>query len=240
MKSAFQMHKARVAKRQAEAKQREQLAAGDTKTADLTTTEYAEFEVLKTSLENDVQTLSGIQDRGKKDEFRKEALARYQPHLDAYLKGDKDFANPVLVQCMIWKFDLKNIPGGLELAAVAIAHKQVMPKNFKRNVDSYVADSVREWLEVEIAEGNSPEPFMSEVYELLPNWDVNDAIRMKWAKLIGLYAYTNEDWQTAVTMLEKAKSYETGNLKPQVDTKLANARKALEKQRPADSDDSAD
>ncbi|MDF2641874.1 MAG: terminase [Pseudomonas sp.] len=183
------------------------------------------------ALDQDLARLSAIKGlAGKQDLKRNELLPKYQDYIQRYCESGLSFANPVLVQVMVWLFDTEQFVDGLELADVAIEQGQVMPERFKRrDVQTFVADAVIEWAFAEYSASRSPEPYLS---DLLPRvdgeWDLTEQIPSKYHKLIGIRAMEAEQWDTALKHFERSTELyaKAGN-----ETRIKLCRKALAKQR---------
>ncbi len=221
----FQRHRARVQKQQAAEKLRTQTAVEVKAPA---ATDYAEFEVLKYSMEQDVEEIANIPKGKARDAKKAEMVARYQPHADAYIESGEEYANPVFVQLVIWLLDIRRIGDAIQYAKIAIAQKQAnVPQFKKRNLATVVADEIRDWAEEQTKLGHSPEPYFSDVRAMFEEWPVPDVVRMKAAKFAGLQAYDTEDWKTAVTELTAAEGFADTKNPAKVSTKLNNAKKKL-------------
>ncbi|WP_095068227.1 phage terminase small subunit [Pseudomonas sp. Irchel 3A18] len=182
------------------------------------------------ALDQDLERISAIKGlAGRQDLKRNELLPKYQPYIQSYCESDQNLPNRVLVQVMVWLFDTAQFEEGLELAEFAIEQGQQMPERFKRrDIQTFVADSVIEWANAEHDARRSPEPYLS---QLLPQvdgeWDLTEAIPAKYHKLLGIRAMEAQDWSVAIPHFERATA-----LYPQigVGTRLENCRKALKKQ----------
>lgn len=227
--SPFQRHMKKARDEQAAKEKREALDLGKADVIQKSATDYNEFEVVVASVEKDQQKLEATPS-GERDEIRKGLVERYMGHVKAYIDSEEVYANPVLVLMVMWLIDLGRIGEALKYGFVAVAQKQEMPKQFKRNLACFLADSVFDWAKAAYKNKESVKPFFYQVYGLLNEWPVNDAIKLKYHKFSGEMAYDSEDWKTAVLEFEKAESFEGGQLKAQVGTKLDKAKNKLEKQ----------
>lgn len=236
MPTPFQMHQQRVREELKRKEQEKALDQNDASTA-LKTTEYAEFEILKKSLSNDAKALSGITQGDEKNAKRKELISRYMPHVEAYIEKGEEFANPVLIQVMLWMFDLFRIDQALKLAEIAIKQNQLMPENFKRTLPTFVADEVLEWSKNEYKINNSVEPYFTDTFEKMLDWPVPQVVKMKYFKFKGEMAFDAKQWGDAIEAFTKAEELETSQNKAAVKTKLATAKKELEKTSALKSDD---
>ena len=181
------------------------------------------------ALDQDLERLSAIKGlAGKQALKRDELLPKYQDFVQRYCESGQNLPNRVLVQVMVWLFDTEQFEDGLELADFAMEQGQVMPERFKRDIQTFVADSVIEWAMVEYQANRSPEPYLS---NLLPRvdgeWQLTEQIPAKYHKLIGIRAMEAKAWETAIQHFERATELYP---KVGVDTRMDNCRKALKKQ----------
>ena len=181
------------------------------------------------ALDQDLERLSAIKGlAGRQSLKRDELLPKYQEYVQRYCESGMNFSNRVLVQVMVWLFDTEQFEDGLELADFAMEQGQVMPERFKRDIQTFVADSVIEWAMVEYQANRSPEPYLS---NLLPRvdgeWQLTEQIPAKYHKLIGIRAMEANDWEIALQHFERATALYP---KVGVDTRMENCRKALKKQ----------
>ncbi|WP_419737417.1 phage terminase small subunit [Pseudomonas sp. COR18] len=189
--------------------------------------------LMEAALDEDLARLSSIQGMATRQDLkRSELLPKYQEYIQRYIESGLVFPNRVLVQVMVWLFDTAQFVDALELADIAIAQGQVMPERFKRrDIQTFVADSVCAWAYDEYKANRSPEPYLS---DLLPRvdgeWDLPEQIPAKFHKLIGIRAQENKEWATALKHLERAQQLYS---KVGVDVRIDNCRKVLRKQEAA-------
>ncbi|WP_431078108.1 phage terminase small subunit [Pseudomonas siliginis] len=189
--------------------------------------------LMEAALDQDLQRLSDIKGlAGRQALKREELLPKYQDFIQRYMDSGLVMPNRVLVQVMVWLFDTEQFEDGLALADFAIGQGQEMPERFKRrDVQTFVADSVIDWAYAEYNAQRSPEPYLS---DLLPRvdgeWELTEQIPSKYHKLIGMRAMEAEQWETALQHLERSTELyaKAGN-----ETRIAKCRKAMAKQPPA-------
>lgn len=223
MTTPFQRHMKEMLAKDTKAKQVKALDEGDLKTAENTVTDYSQFEVLESSLKNDVTALANTP-TGERDDLRKTFIARYLPHVEKYVESAEVYANQILVMVMMWLFDNRDISKAVKYALVAVDQGQKMPQQFSRNLATFVADAVLEWADRELKMGHAIDPYFSQIYMKLDDWAVPDVVLMKYNKLAGTLAFDNEKYKDAIYFLEKANEYGTANNPAKVKTKLDKAR----------------
>lgn len=231
MTTPFQRHMKEQLAKTEKAKQVKALDAGDIKTAEASVADYSQFEVLESSLNNDVAALANTP-TGERDEVRKTFINRYLPHVEKYVEAAEVYANSILVMVMMWFFDNRDISNALKYAFVAIEQKQKLPQKFNRNLATFVADEVLNWADRELKMGHAIEPYFSLVFKQLERWPVPEVVHMKYNKLAGNMAFDNENYVDAVAFFQIAESFGTSNNPAKVTTKLNKARAEVEKTTP--------
>ncbi|MCP3945184.1 MAG: terminase [Desulfobacteraceae bacterium] len=176
---------------------------------------------LEKELKKDLASLKMIQSiKQKENEKATHLVPKYMPVV-ASLKasGSSHF---LLGQILVWLFDIKDIHEAMELAVYCIEKKVAMPERFKRKLPTYLCDTILDWAENEHEAGRTPEPYFRQIYDLAKDWDIPDQVRARLFRLRGLIALEKEDFEQAVTELEKATEYGA-----KVKTALSKAQKKL-------------
>ncbi len=194
------------------------------------------LKLMEAALAVDLERLSNIKSLETRQQLKRdELLPKYMDYVERYRDSGLNHPNPILAQVVVWLFDTTQFELGLEVAQFAMAQNQEMPARFKRrDVQTFVADSVIDWAEAEHKAKHSPEPYLSDLLPFVDGeWDLFENITARYHKLIGILAIDAKDWAKAITHFERAVE-----LYPEigVGTRLSGARKALEKEQrePAD------
>ncbi len=177
---------------------------------------------METELENDLVALKLIRSVKEKERVKAESLVpKYMALVDSLkAAGSNHF---LLGQILVWLFDIKDIPQAMDLALYCIEHEVAMPERFKRDLPTYLCDTIVEWAENEHDAGRSTEPYFRQVCDLAKDWDFPDQVRVRIHRLRGLIAMKKEDFKQAVVEFEYAMEY-GGKVK----TWLDRARKKLD------------
>jgi tetratricopeptide (TPR) repeat protein len=234
MTTPFQRHKASVEKQLAVEAQQTQLRLNQPAPVNHTVTDYGQFEILKAALEQDLKALSGIPSGADKQARKYELAQNYTAHVNAYVDSGDIYANPVLVQWLIWMLDAGRLDIALPIAWLAIEQDQVMPDTFNRTLVTFVFDAVLVWAQAEFKQGRSVAPYFYDVlakFDHEPAYALPDVVRMKYHKLAGHMCFANDDFEQAVVHYQAAESFETPQQPAKVATKLGSAKKALEQMR---------
>ena len=161
---------------------------------------------IEKELENDLAALKLIKSIKQKEQVKAESLVpKYLPTVTGLMASGSDHA--LLGQVLIWLFDIKDIAQAMDLAIYCIEHDVPMPERFKRDLPTYLCDTIIEWADNEFEAGRSVEPYFTRVFDLAEDWDIHDEIRAKFYRLKGLIAMDKEDFTMAVPALETAMEY---------------------------------
>lgn len=171
-------------------------------------------------------TLKTLQSRTSKIDAKRGMLPEYAAYVDGVLAADGGSQDDVLVRVMLWRLDVADWAGAMEIAAHAIRHGLTMPEGFSRDVPTTLLEEIADF-----ALAQSPpvadlaEP-LSMAMEMTGEADMPDEVRAKAHKALGrILADTNPG--RAVEHFEAAFSLDS---KSGVKTDLTRARKALESQ----------
>ncbi len=176
-------------------------------------------------IREDALLLKEIQSHEQRDEEKKLLIPKYEEYLASYISQDKRYNNPVLVQVMVWLFDINEIERALGLAGLAITQKDNLPDGFNSKLQDWVLDTLFDWCEKEYEGKRTSEPFLSATIKFIETIDTFDQIKAKYQKLAGHYAFDAEQWEKAVDHYLYAEKL---NPKIQVKTKREAAQKKLE------------
>jgi len=175
-------------------------------------------------LANDLASLKLVRSIKQKESEKAEHLVpKYMPLVTTLRASGSD--HYLLGQILVWLFDTKDIPAAMDLAIYCIEHKVPMPERFKRDLSTYLCDTIVEWAENEHEKGQSTEPYFSQVCDLAKDWDIPDQVRARFYRLQGLIAMKHEDFKQAIVKFEYAIEYGA-----KLKTMLAKANKKLELQ----------
>jgi len=168
------------------------------------------MQLLDTGLDVALKALKGLKSKSDKVAYKKDKLL---PEFVEYVNRlmDKGWEHPLLPWFMVWCLDV-----GLMEKALTIA-KFCMEKGIKldgeafaRDIPTLVADLTHKWAEQSFKDGHSPEPYFSDVFDLVAAstgtdpWAQHDEVRAKFFKLKGLIEYDAGDLAAAQEHLQKA------------------------------------
>lgn len=181
------------------------------------------------ALAEDCARLSDLNSLAERQRLKREdLLPKYLDYVQRYRDSGLNHPNPVLMQVLIWLFDTEQFEQALDLAEFAMQQGQAMPERFKRDIPTFIADTLIEWAEAEHEAKRSPEPYLT---QLLPRvdgeWQLYERIPARFHKLLGIIAMEQEQWSDAIARFERA-----AELYPAigVKTRIEDATKALRRQ----------
>lgn len=181
------------------------------------------------ALAEDCARLSDLNNMGERQILKRdELLPKYLEYVQRYRDSGLNHPNPVLMQVLVWLFDTEQFEPALELADFALQQGQPMPERFRRDIPTFIADTLIEWAEREHDAKRSPEPYLT---RLLPRvdgeWQLYERIPARYHKLLGDIAMDQEEWALAITHFERATELYPGI---GVKTRMGDANKALRRQ----------
>ncbi|BDD79920.1 hypothetical protein [Burkholderia phage FLC10] len=152
------------------------------------------YELMLAKLAIDRRRLKEIKSIARKIEVKRaELLPEYVDYVTGALSGGRGAQDDVLTTVMIWRVDVGDYAGALDIARYAIAHRMTLADQFDRTLSTAIAE---EFAEASLAsfkkdaagEGVSVAQLV-EVAQLTESHDMHDQVRAKLHKAIG---YTRE------------------------------------------------
>lgn len=170
--------------------------------------------------------LKSLKSRTAKIEAKRDYLPDYAAYVEGVIAADGGAQDPVITTIMLWRLDVGDWPGALEIAAYAIDHGLAMPESFSRDVPTTLVEEIADFaLALAQPSADMAEPLQTAL-ELTGESDMPDEVRAKAHKALGLI-FEATDPERAVTHLEAALSLDA---KSGVKTALSRTKKALESQ----------
>ncbi|CAM3633371.1 phage terminase small subunit [Yersinia ruckeri] len=147
----------------------------------------------KMAISHDAERLRGLTRVEKTRLKSQELLPRWMPTVEQYLSDGEVYSNPVFAYCIVWLFDIGDFDRALAWADIAIEQKQLTPFGLRRGFAPFVADTILAWAEQSVLEGQSIEPYFSQVFEKVRDqWQLYEQISAKWFKFAGLRLISND------------------------------------------------
>ncbi|MEY8251735.1 MAG: phage terminase small subunit [Colwellia sp.] len=227
----MQAHIAAVKKQQVKEVTEAAHESGNVDVIKHTAENYSEFEVLTVAAECDASNVRKLASSDR-NEARETFLKKYMRHVKAYLDLGDVYANPVFVYVVMMLVDLGRISDVVKFGFIAVAQQQQTPIFIKRDMATFISDSVLAWSEKEYKLGKSVSPYFNQTFTKLDEWSVPNVVKMKFNKLAGLIAFDEKKFEQTVKYFEAAIGFEEGSNKAKVGTKLNKAKELISKQKP--------
>lgn len=179
---------------------------------------------IEKEMANDLAALKLIKSIDQKESTKAESLIpKYMPTVKGLMAAGS--SHSIIGQVLVWLFDTKDLAEAMVLAVYCIDKAVPMPERFRRDLVTYLCDTIIDWADVEYSASRSTEPYFSQVCTMAEEqkWDLPKQVRAKLYRLKGLIALGNEAFADAVAAFETALEYGA-----KVKTVLASARKGLE------------
>ena len=124
--------------------QRRTLAALEAAKAEPATTMAGatNYELHLAALTEDRLRLSQVQSNEGKAELKRQLLPQYVPYVEGVLAAGQGAQDEVLTTLMVWRIDVGDFAGALDIADYVLKHKMIMPDRFVRTTGCLVAEEV--------------------------------------------------------------------------------------------------
>ena len=149
-----------------------------------------EYELLMASLGEDMHRLKNIQSKEGKIAAKAEMIDRYTPHVDATLAASEETGTAVqdelLVNMMVWRFDIGDFDRGLDIAAHVLRYGLRLPERYQRTSGTVIAEEVAQAaLDANKVDKPFELPVLQRVEQLTADADMPDIVRAKVHKAMG-------------------------------------------------------
>ncbi len=161
---------------------------------------------------------------------KREFLPEYEGYIDGIISSGTGLQDNVVTTIMVWRFDISDLVGGLEIAAYVLEHDLKLPERFSRNAATMVLEVIADLCEATKPEGDQAKNFidaLGEAFELTDGMDMPDEVRAKSYKQLGFLQEADHP-QAALDSLNAAFEFDP---KSGVKTKIGQLEKLL---KPAD------
>lgn len=146
-----------------------------------------QYELMLMKLAQDKRRLKEVQSIERKAEVKREILPEYVPWVEGVLTGEQGVQDDVLMTAMVWRTDVGDLVGALEIGRYAIAHKLAMPDQYARSTGCILAEEFAGMSLKAMAAGSAADTdALIAVDELTNGEDMPDEVRAKLHKAIGL------------------------------------------------------
>lgn len=180
----------------------EQRQAADTPASRADATAY---ELMLAKLTEDKRRLHELQSIERRIEVKRELLPEYVPWVEGVLKGAQGVQDDVLMTVMVWRIDVGDLQGALDIAAYAVEHRLAMPDQYKRTLGCLIAEEFADHA-LRLKAGISLEvgSWLTVAHMLTATEDMPDEVRAKLLKAIGYALDQGGDKTAALEYLRQA------------------------------------
>lgn len=172
-------------------------------------------------------TLKLLKSIKAKIEMKAEFLPEYSAYVDGVLAADTGLQDQVIMKIMVWRLDVGDLAGALEIGEYALRHDLKMPEQFSRDAATMLLEQASDYI-LESDDTTREAEFiniLAEISLLTTDHDMPDEVRAKANKALGILLQET-DVEAAISYLKLALDYDTGS---GVKTLLKRLEKALEK-----------
>jgi hypothetical protein len=145
--------------------------------------------------------LKEIQSVERKADAKREMLPEYAAYIDGVIESGAGVQDDVLMTTMVWRVDVSDIPGALDIGAYALAHHLKTPEQYNRDTATLLAEEVSEQALRLQGPGEASQLLRAE--EMTRGHDMPDEVRAKLHKAIGI-ALSDIDAVQAVEHLDRS------------------------------------
>jgi hypothetical protein len=167
-----------------------------------------EYDLMLAALWEARQRLKNIKSVERKVEAKREILPQFDAYVSGVLEADTGAPDDVLMNVMVWRFDIGDLAGGLAIGAYAMRHGLDTPDRYQRDTASIIAEQVAEEtlaaLEADAPDLDSLADSVNRAVALTDDADIHDQIRAKLYKAAGYGARAAGSPKTALAHLQRA------------------------------------
>ncbi|MGB7644411.1 MAG: terminase endonuclease subunit [Pseudomonas fluorescens] len=158
--------------------------------------------------------LKAIQSNEGKAALKLQLLPEYIPYVEGVLAAGNGAQDDVMTTVMVWRIDVEDYSGALDIADYVLKHKLIMPDRFERTTGCLVAEEIATAaLKAQKANGSFDLSILHRTVELTDAEDMPDQARAKLFLATGratLHGITAEEQsqpgqiQAAIDLLKRA------------------------------------
>lgn len=146
-----------------------------------------QYDLMLMQLAEHRRRLKQIQSIERKIELKRGLLPEYAAYVTGVLESDCGRQDDVLMTVMIWRIDIGDITGALDIAAYAIRHGLQTPDRYERSTACLIAEEVADTA-LKLMDTATPVPseLITRTIELTAEQDMFDQVQAKLLKAQGL------------------------------------------------------
>ncbi|MYL22549.1 terminase [Halomonas alkaliantarctica] len=151
-----------------------------------------QYELMAAALWEARRTLKGIKSLQAKIEKKRELLPQFAPYIEGVLAAGNGAQDDVLMTALVWRIDVGDLKGALDIAEYAMQHNLQTPDRYERDTASLVAEESADQAMRMLAEESNDAAALVDLLDraetLVEGHDMHDEIRAKLHKSLG-YAH---------------------------------------------------
>ena len=146
-----------------------------------------QYDLMLMQLAEHRRRLKQIQSIERKIELKRGLLREYAAYVTGVLESDCGRQDDVLMTVLVWRIDIGDIEGALEIATYAIRHDLQTPDRYERSTACLIAEEVADTA-LKLMDGDTPiQPeLITMTLDLTTDQDMFDQVRAKLLKAQGL------------------------------------------------------
>lgn len=164
-----------------------------------------QYDLMLMQLAEHRRRLKQIQSIERKIELKRGLLPEYAAYVTGVLESDCGRQDDVLMTVLVWRIDIGDIAGALEIAAYAIRHDLQTPDRYERSTACLIAEEVADTA-LKLMDGDTPIPpeLITMTLDLTTDKDMFDQVRAKLLKAQGLCLLKAGQQAAAMDPLKRA------------------------------------
>jgi len=167
-----------------------------------------QYELMAAALWEARRTLKAIKSVQAKIEKKRELLPEFAPYVEGVLAAGQGAQDDVLMSVLVWRIDVGDLPGALDIAEYAMRHQLQTPDRYERDTASLIAEELADQALRMLAEDAPDGPAIAEILQrteaITAGHDMHDEIRAKLHKALGYAHRTAGSPAEAVEHLRRA------------------------------------
>ena len=145
------------------------------------------YELMLAKLAADRRRLKEVQSVERKRDVKLQVLPEYADYVAGALEGGRGAQDDVLATVMVWRIDVGDYAGALDIARYALKHGFTLTDEYTRTLGTVVVEEFAEAALIALKAGPAVDiEQLYQVEELTKEQDMPDEVRAKLYKAIGL------------------------------------------------------
>lgn len=171
------------------------------------TAEQGDFGFYLEQLKIDRAYIASLTTLEEKQAAKMTRLPTYYGHLNAYMTRGDCYPNKVLTVLMIWMFDVGNIEQGLQLGCHLCKQGcHIMPRNFERDLPTFICDAMYDWAIELYKKDHSAEPYLADVVAAMDAqaWCLSPPVQSKMYVALAKHKAKINQWADVAALCMRA------------------------------------